>query len=66
MSLIPVKDHKGLFRDSHSQAIINKNNHDIQAYIANRKKLLSDKERISSLEDELHDLKSMIQTLLDK
>ncbi len=66
MSLIPVKDHKGLFRDSHSQAIINKNNHDFQAYIANRKKLLSDKERISSLEDELHDLKSMIQTLLDK
>ena len=66
MSLIPVKDHKGLFRDSHSQAIINKNNHDFQAYIANSKKLLSDKERISSLEDELHDLKSMIQTLLDK
>ena len=66
MSLIPVKDHKGLFRDSHSQAIINKNNHDFQAYVANREKLLSDKERIASLENELKDIKSMIQTLLDK
>jgi|TARA_R100001530_G_C4183286_1_gene120013 hypothetical protein len=66
MALIKVKDHDGFYRDSNSQAIINKNNQDYQAYVANRDKLLSDKERIDKLENEIGDIKSMIQTLIDK
>lgn len=56
----------GFYRDSNSQAIINKNNQDYQAYVANRAKLLSDKERIDKLENEIGDIKSMLQTLIDK
>ena len=56
----------GFYRDSNSQAIINKNNQDYQAYVANRDKLLSDKERIDKLENEIGDIKSMLQTLIDK
>ena len=56
----------GFYRDSNSQAIINKNNQDYQAYVANRAKLLSDKERIDNLENEIGDIKSMLQTLIDK
>lgn len=66
MSLIPVKGMDGFYRDSNSQAIINKNNQDYQAYVANRDKLLSDKERIDKLENEIGDIKSMLQTLIDK
>ena len=66
MSLIPVKGNDGFYRDSNSQAIINKNNQDYQAYVANRAKLLSDKERIDKLENEIGDIKSMLQTLIDK
>ena len=66
MSLIPVKDHDGFFRDSHSQGIVNTNKTDFEAYVQTRKKLLSDKERIDKLENEIGDIKSMIQLLLDK
>ena len=36
MTLIPVKGHKGLFRDSETGAIINNNTNDYQTYITNR------------------------------
>ncbi len=66
MTLIPVKGMEGFFRDTETQAIVNKNNLAYQSYVQNRDKLLSDKERIDKLENEIGDIKSMIQTLIDK
>jgi|TARA_B100001964_G_scaffold159090_1_gene174736 hypothetical protein len=66
MSLIPIKDERGLFKDSHSGAIVNKNNSEYQAYIAQREKLLSDKERLDKVENEISDIKQMLQILIDK
>ena len=69
MSLIPVKGMDGFYRDSNSQAIINKNNQDYQAYVANRAKLLSDKERIDKLErgqELVNSLKSRINNIRGK
>ena len=45
---------------------MNTNKTDFEAYVQTRKKLLSDKERIDKLENEIGDIKSMIQLLLDK
>ena len=56
MTLIPVKGHKGLFRDSETEAIINNNTNDYQTYITNRDKLLSEKERIDKLENDIGDI----------
>ncbi len=66
MTLIPVKGMEGFFRDTETQAIVNKNNLAYQSYVQNRDKLLSDKERIDKLENEIGDIKSMIQILIDK
>tara|TARA_B100001057_G_C22576362_1_gene843215 strand:- start:637 stop:840 length:204 start_codon:yes stop_codon:yes gene_type:complete len=63
MTLIPVKDQPGLFRDDVSGAIVNKNQNDYQAYVNNRNKLLSEKERIDKLESDIGDIKRMLQQL---
>ena len=45
---------------------MNKNNNEYQAYIAQRERLLSDKERLDKVENEISDIKQMLQTLLNK
>lgn len=69
MSLIPVEGKDGFFRDSKTNAIINKNRLEYQSYVTNRQKLFSDKERIESLEIEMNDIKdglNEIKTLLKR
>ena len=73
MSLIPVEDHPGLFRDEVSGAIINKNRSDFDIYVSSRKKMRSKSERINDLEEkvdnltnDIGDIKSMLQTLISK
>jgi hypothetical protein len=63
MTLIPVKGQSGLFRDSETGAIINNNSQGYKAYITNRDKLLSEKERIDKLESDIGDIKRMLQQL---
>ena len=73
MSKIPVKDHRNLYRDGSSTAIVNTDNVGYQAYVANREKLLTDKQRIDNLETkveeikgDLTDIKCLLTKLLDK
>jgi len=73
MSLIPVEDHPGLFRDEVSGAIINKNRSDFDIYVSSRKKMRSKSERINDLEtkvdnltNDIGDIKSMLQSLVGK
>ena len=63
MTLIPVKDQSGFFRDSETGAIINNNSNDYDTYVSNRDKLLSEKERIDKLESDIGDIKRMLQQL---
>jgi len=69
MTLIPVEGKDGFYRDSNTNAIVNKNYLEYQSYVSNREKLLSDKERIFNLETELGDIKGAsdeIKSLLKK
>ena len=73
MSLIPVEDHPGLFRDEVSGAIINKNRSDFDIYVSSRKKMRTKAERIDTLEtkvdnltNDIGDIKSMLQSLVGK
>jgi len=73
MALIPVQDQPGIFRDSVTNAIINKNTNDYNTYIKNRKAMKSKNERIGDLEKKVDDLtgdigdiKSMLQSLINK
>ncbi len=73
MSKIPVKDHRNLYRDGSSTAIVNTDTVGYQAYVANREKLLTDKQRIDNLEitveeikGDLTDIKNLLVQLVDK
>ncbi len=73
MKKIPVKDHRNLVRDAGSSGIVNTDTQGYQAYMANREKLLTDKQRIDQLEStveeikcDLTDIKCMISQLLNK
>lgn len=73
MSLIPIEGRDGYFRDTRSNAIINKNASDYNSYMASRKKLTTEKERIDTIEteldgikDDLSDIKMMLQHFMDK
>ena len=71
MSLIPVENHPGLFRDSRTNAIVNKSKSDYDHYNKTRNKMLSKEERINHLEqkvdnlsDDIGDIKSKLQSFL--
>jgi len=73
MNMLPIEGKDGYFRDTRSNAIINKNENDFNMYMTNHKKLSSDKERINDIEDELgnikgdlSDIKMMLQHFMDK
>ena len=73
MSLIPVQDSPGIFRDSITNAIINRNTNDYNTYIQNRQRMKSKNERINDLEKKVDDLsgdigdiKSMLQSFINK
>tara|TARA_B100000686_G_C15906988_1_gene533005 strand:+ start:53 stop:274 length:222 start_codon:yes stop_codon:yes gene_type:complete len=73
MTLIPVQDSPGIFRDSETNAIINKNTSDYNLYVRSRNQMKTKEERIGDLEkkvdhltDDIGDIKSMLQTLVSK
>ena len=73
MSLVPVENHPGLYRDSVTNAIVNKSKSDYDHYTKTRNKMLSKEERINTLEqkvdnlsDDIGDIKSMLQSFLSK
>jgi len=73
MALIPVQDSPGIFRDSETNAIINKNTSDYNLYVRSRNQIKTKEERIGDLEkkvdhltDDIGDIKSMLQTLISK
>jgi len=64
MKLIPVEGMEGFFRDSETNAIVNKNNLEYQTYVSNRKKLLSDQERIENLEGKVDSILDMLSSFV--
>ena len=65
MSLIKVKDYDGFYKDTSSGAVINKNNSDYQQYVETRDRLLSEKERLDSIESDINDIKSLLLKVLE-
>ena len=65
MSLLKVKDHDGFYKDTSSGAVINKNNSDYQQYVETRDRLLSEKERLDSIENDIHDIKTLLLKVLE-
>ena len=71
MSLIPVENHPGLFRDSITNAIVNRSKSDFDHYTKTRNRMLSKEQRINHLEqkvdnlsNDIGDIKSMLQSFI--
>lgn len=62
---IPVEGQDGFYRDTRTGAIVNRNRLEYQQYIKQRDKLSSDKERIDKLENDVSDIKSMLNNIVD-
>lgn len=57
MTLIPVKGKDGFYRDSKTNAIVNKNHLEFESYVSARESMNSEKEKIKSMEDEMANIK---------
>jgi len=57
MSEIPVKGKDGFYRNSQTNAIVNKNRLEYETYVSSREKMNSEKERIVNHEHEMNDIK---------
>ena len=62
---LKVEGKADLVRDTDTNAIINVDRSGYQAYITNRDKLLSDKERIEKLETQVSDIKGDLDEIKD-
>ena len=70
---VQVKDKNDLVRDTHSNAIVNKNKgayelakKRAEAAQKQRDEIRSATREINTIKNEMHDIKSMIKTLLDR
>ena len=63
MEFVKVKDHENLVRDPLSNGIINTNNSDYDEYIARRDAAKVQKEKSSTMEEDLANLKGEINEI---
>jgi len=61
-----VEGHPGLIRDLESNAVINNDKSAYQNYMQLREQKLKEKERLDKLENEVGEIKSLLQKLVDK
>ena len=63
--MIPIKGHTGMMRDSKSGAVINMGSGGEQ-YSVNRAKIKADAERLNKVEEDVSEIKMMLQTLIER
>lgn len=73
MTLLKVRDHEHLYRDSHSKAILNTDRAALEEYYAKVEFLKKQKaeqeetkQRITTLENNMSEIKSLLQELVRK
>jgi hypothetical protein len=63
---IPVKNNSGLVRDTSTKAILSVDTESVRVYEDRKRKMLSDRQRLNNLENELAELRSIIEELRKK
>ena len=63
--MIPVKGHNGLYRDENTNAIINTNDSVYNDYINSRNRLIENQEKMTTIENELTEIKELLKILLE-
>jgi len=63
---IPVKNNSGLVRDPSTKALLSIDVNAVKIYEERRKKIQSDKDRLNKLENELVELRQLIEEIRKK
>ena len=63
--MIPIEGHTNLFRDEKSGAIVNVNTYEYNNYIKLRKERQNQKDEITELKKDVHELKSLLMEIIN-
>ena len=63
--MIPVKGHKGLFRDEESGAIINTNVSEYNNYMVMKNKKQSEKDELDRIKSDIQEIKNLLKELVN-
>jgi hypothetical protein len=63
--MIPIEGHTNLFRDEKSGAIVNVNTYEYNNYIKLRRERQNQKDEITELKKDVHELKSLLMELIN-
>ena len=63
--MIPVKGHKGLFRDEKTGAIVNSNLSEYNNYISMKNKKQLDREELDKIKSDIEEIKGLLKKLVN-
>ncbi len=63
--MIPVKGHKGLFRDEESGAIINTDVSEYNNYMVMKNKKQSEKDELDKIKSDIQEIKNLLKELVN-
>jgi hypothetical protein len=62
----PIKDNTGLFRDEKTNAVINTNDVEFDAYLAEKNRILSEKKDIDNMKKDIDEIKDALHLIINK
>jgi len=60
--MIPVKDHRGLYRDEKTNAVLNCNDNEYDQYVKIKNQRMTQQMEISELKNEIKEIKRLFET----
>jgi hypothetical protein len=64
--MIPVEGCRGLFRDEENKAIVNCNDSEYQEYLKLKNKILTERDELKDIKEEMVEIKKLLKRLLNE
>lgn len=64
--MIPVKDHKGLYRDENTNAILNCNDFEYEQYLKMKNQKISQESEIKNIKNDIQEIKDCLKLIIEK
>jgi hypothetical protein len=64
--MIPVKDHRGLYRDEKTNAVLNCNDNEYDQYVKIKNQRMTQQMEITELKNEIKEIKDCLKLIVEK
>lgn len=64
--MIPVKDHKGLYRDENTNAILNCNDFEYEQYLKMKNQKIFQESEIKNIKNDIQEIKDCLKLIIEK